>query len=146
MSIRGPLLTVRQGNEGTFVRWLEELGLKEFLQQYPITKLVEWGWLVPQYRYSFPPAEFESESESSVVHFPPLTRVDPLEQLWESDWHIESVDEPLWFLHPFFRPENTAGKMLRNDGKPWHTTRRSKNVKSKMRASRRFSATTRQTS
>ena len=98
---------------------MEELGLKEFLQRYPITKLVEWGWLVPQYRYSFPPAEFESETESSVVHFPPLPRVDPLEQLWESDWYIESIDEPLWFLHPFFRPENTAGKMLRNDGKPW---------------------------
>lgn len=119
MSIRGPLLTVRQGKEGTFVSWLGELGLKEFLQQYPITKLVEWGWLVPQYRYSFPPAEFENESESSVVHFPSLPIVDPLEQLWEPDWCIKSMEEPLWFLHPLFRPENSAGKMLRNDGVPW---------------------------
>lgn len=117
--IRGPLLTVQQGNEGTFVSWLEELGLKEFLRRYPIAKLVEWGWLVPQYRYSFPPEEFENEPESSVVHFPPLPIVDPLEQLWEPDWYFEPVDTPLWFLHPIFRPENTAGKMLQNDGEPW---------------------------
>ena len=119
MSIRGPLLTVQQGKDGTFVRWLEELGLKEFLQRYPLPKLVEWGWLVPQYRYSFPPAEFESDPESSVAHWPPLPRDDPLEQLWESDWYIKTIDEPLWFLHPFFRPEDATGKMLRNDGQPW---------------------------
>jgi len=53
------------------------------------------------------------------VHFPPLPIVDPLEQLWEPDWYFEPVDTPLWFLHPIFRPENTAGKMLRNDGEPW---------------------------
>ena len=113
------MLTVQQGNEGTFVHWLEGLGLKEFLKRYPITKLVEWGWLVPQYRYSFPPAVFESESESSVVYFPPLPRDEPLEQLWDSDWYIKSVEEPLWYLHPFFRPKDIAGNMLRNDGTPW---------------------------
>lgn len=121
MSIRGPLLTVQQGKEGPFVRWLEELGLKEFLRRYPIPKLVEWGWLVPQYRYSFPPAEFENEPESLIAHWPPLPRDDPLEQLWDSDWYIKAIDEPLWFLHPFFHPEDATGKMLRNDGQPWNT-------------------------
>ncbi|CAG9933795.1 hypothetical protein [Candidatus Nitrotoga arctica] len=119
MSIQGPLLTVQQGKDGTFVRWLEELGLKEFLQKHPFPKLVEWGWLVPQYRYSFPPEEFESDPESPVAYWPPLPRDDPLEQLWESDWYIKTIDEPLWFLHPFFRPTDAAGKILRNYGQPW---------------------------
>lgn len=118
MSIRGPLLRVQQGKGGTFICWLEELGLKEFLQRYPFPKLVEWGWLVPQYRYSFPPAKFESDPESPIAHWPPLPRDDPLEQLWESDWNIKTIDEPLWFLHPFFRPTDVAGKMLRNNGQP----------------------------
>lgn len=118
MSIRGPLLTVREGRDGTFVSWLESLGLKDFLRRYPIPKLVEWGWLVPQYRVLFPIAEFE-QSEPLVVHWPPLPRTGLYDQLWASDWYIDTTDEPTWFLHPFFRDGDVSGKLLRNDGKRW---------------------------
>jgi hypothetical protein len=120
MFAQGPLLRVRQGNEGTFVKWLEELGLKDFLNRYPIPKLIEWGWLVPQYRHSFPPEEFESEPEAAA--WQEERRSDPLDRLWDSEWFIYSTDEPLWFLHPFFRPDDPGGLMLRNDGKLWSTT------------------------
>ena len=92
MTIRGPLLTVRQGNEGTFVSWLEDLGLKDFIRRFPIPKLVEWGWLVPQYRYSFPPEEF-TRDEPRVAHFLPHPRETPLEQLRDQDWYF-----PRFFL------------------------------------------------
>lgn len=121
MSEQGPLLTVREGHEGTFVNWLKELGLEDFLKRYPIPKLIEWGWLVPQYRYSFPPEEFEDDPE--FVVWPPVQSNDPLDDLWRPEWAIKSVDEPLWFLHPLFRADNHAGKMLRENGTPWHKIR-----------------------
>ncbi len=119
MFAHGALLRVRAGNEGPFVKWLEELGLKDFLNCYPIPKLVEWGWLVPQYRYSFPLEEFESEPET--ITWGAKQRSSPIERLWDFEWYINSIDEPLWFLHPFFRPDNTSGLMLRNNGQPWST-------------------------
>lgn len=48
MLTENTLLTVRQGEDGTFVNWLEKVGLKNFVNRYTIPKLVEWGWLVPQ--------------------------------------------------------------------------------------------------
>lgn len=119
MFAQGPLLRAREGNEGTFVKWLEELGLKDFLNRYPIPKLVEWGWLVPQYRYSFPPEEFEGETE--MVAWDAERLSSPIDRLWGSEWYINSTDEPLWFLHPFFRPDNPSALMLRNNGQPWST-------------------------
>ncbi len=118
MSIRGPLLTVRQGRDGTFVAWLETLGLKEFLQRYPIATLVEWGWLVPQHRVLFPLSEFE-KPESPEIQWPPPPRSGVYEQLWASDWYIDSTDEPDWFIHPFFRANDAAGMVLRNNGANW---------------------------
>jgi len=120
VAIRGTLLTVQQGKDGTFVSWLESLGLKDFLRRHPIPKLIEWGWLVPQYRVLFPISEFE-QSAPLVIHWPPLPRTGIYDQLWASDWHIDSTDGPTWFLHPFFREDDAAGKLLHNDGKSWES-------------------------
>jgi hypothetical protein len=118
MFAQGPLLTVQQGHEGTFVRWLEELGLKDFLKRYPIPKLVEWGWLVPQYRYCFMREDFECD-ESATNSSSPESRDSALERLWRWEWSINSVDEPLWYLHPLFRPNDASAQMLLGGGKSW---------------------------
>lgn len=112
LSAYPPLLTVQQGKEGTFVSWLETLGLKDFIRRYSLPKLVEWGWLVPQYRIVFPPAYFltwqdfpygSSDRQCFGVE----------ELLWDSTWHIDDDQEPLWFLHPFFHPNDACGNRLR---------------------------------
>ncbi len=53
------LLAAYEDASGPFVKWLVELGLGEFLKQYPLSKLVEWGWVIPQYRVPFPKRFFE---------------------------------------------------------------------------------------
>ena len=117
MSERNPLLTAQQGQEGTFPRWLEELGLKDFLGRYPLRQLIEWGWVVPQYRVIFPNEFFVKWStfpESGSGITPELKSYS---LLWDSTWFINSADEPLWFLHPFFRPGDAVGKILAEHGK-----------------------------
>lgn len=117
MFARGPLLTAQQGQEGSFPSWLEEIGLKDFLRHYPLRQLVEWGWVNPQYRIKFP-QEFFSIWEN----FPEIpAKTAPISTnhslLWDSSWCIDRTDEPLWFLHPFFRPEDEPGRILTEHGK-----------------------------
>jgi hypothetical protein len=117
MFAQGPLLTAQQGQDGTFPSWLEELGLKDFLRQYPLRQLIEWGWINPQYRITFP-QEFFTVWE----HFPEIpARTAPKSSnhslLWDAYWHIDRTDEPLWFLHPFFRPNDEASRILTEQGK-----------------------------
>jgi hypothetical protein len=112
MFAKPPLLTVQQGKEGTFVSWLETLGLKDFISRYSLPKLVEWGWLVPQYRIVFPSDYFLTWQD-----FPygssdrQCFGVEDL--LWDSIWCIDDDQEPLWFLHPFFHPNDACGNRLR---------------------------------
>jgi len=99
-----PLLTVRQGREGSFVSFLEEVGLKEFLDQYPIPSLVEWRWLVPQSRIVFPKAFFDDWKNFPNCG-PEAAPNHPLDAaLWDGQWFIASLEEPLWFVHPLLRP------------------------------------------
>jgi hypothetical protein len=53
------LLTYRNGQRGDFTDWLENLGLKDFIATHSINKLIEWGWITPQYRVIFPTDFFE---------------------------------------------------------------------------------------
>lgn len=118
MPTSNTLLAVRQGNEGTFVKWLEDVGLKDFIKRYPIPKLVEWGWLVPQSRIVFPvdyfrawdsypyPAD-KAEEQKNLESF----KTESV--LWDSSWRIDN-QEPLWFLHPFFRPNNAYSERIEN--------------------------------
>ena len=118
MFARSPLLTLQQGHSGTFFDWLKDLGLEAFIKKYPLRTLSEWGWLVPQFRFVFSEQFFLDWEE-----FPYTTETLKPEHndealLWDSTWFIESEEEPLWFLHPFFHPNDSAGKTLREKGVP----------------------------
>lgn len=115
MSAQPPLLTLRQGSEGPFLRWLEELGLGDFLRRYPPQKLVEWGWLEPQFRYVFPRQYFDNYPTPGRG---PVPDFDTEDLLWDSTWFINSEEDDLWFLHPFFHPNDNAGETLRKNGTP----------------------------
>jgi hypothetical protein len=112
MFSKPPLLTVQQGKAGTFVSWLETLGLKDFICRYSLPKLVEWGWLIPQYRIIFPSDYFLTWQD-----FPYGSSdrqcFDVEGLLWDSTWCIDDDQEPLWFLHPFFHPNDACGNRLR---------------------------------
>lgn len=69
MLTENTLLTVRQGEDGTFVNWLEKIGLKNFINRYTIPKLVEWGWLVPQ---------SNDESEEYYFHWQAYVLIDAI--------------------------------------------------------------------
>ena len=116
MSAYGPLLTAQQGREGTFVKLLEDLGLRDFLQRYPLVQLVEWEWLVPQHRVVFPKEYFKAwqdfPSKGQFVEHGFKSH----SLLWDSTWWIDDDSESLWFLHPFFRPDDEAGQTLLDQG------------------------------
>jgi hypothetical protein len=114
LSTSEPLLNSRDGGKGPFVRWLEDLGLRDFVRRYSISKLIEWKWLVPQHSIRLPDQFFTSWTdypyrcdESHVT----ANNVNHL--LWDSEWFIDKQEEPHWFLHPFCRPDDEAGRVLR---------------------------------
>jgi hypothetical protein len=117
MPAQGPLLTAQQGQDGTFPSWLEDLGLKDFLRQYPLRQLVEWGWINPQYRITFP-QEFFTVWEN-FPEIPAKTAPKSASHSLPRDayWHIDRNDEPLWFLHPFFHPNDEPSRILTEQGK-----------------------------
>ena len=114
-----PLLSFHQDGYGEFAVWLKELGLQDdFLKRYPISQLVEWKWLRPQFRVAFP----ESFFVDGWDRYPELPRdipeiIDAVAEaynpLWDSRWLGDHENEALWFLHPFFRPDNLSGSLLR---------------------------------
>lgn len=109
-----PLLVVTRGTKGSFVHWLEKLGLKQFITEYPLQLLVQWGWLKPQYRVSFPDAVIRKLEDSLGPEVQLNDEEQPYAKLWGSEWWIDDSDEPFWFIHPFLRPGNEAGRLLRN--------------------------------
>ena len=107
------LLVAHEGKSGSFIKWLEELGLSEFLKRYPLAQLVEWGWIVPRYRVTFPQQFFESWPN---YPFGPQEVPENLSQydiLWDYYWSIDDDSEPLWFLDGLFHPGDRAGELLR---------------------------------
>lgn len=118
MMADGPLLTARQGREGPFVKWLEDLGLSEFLRQYPLVQLVDWGWLVPQYRVIFPVEFFEGWQDYPYHLSEHEAHFKEFALLWDSEWRINGDNEPLWFLDSLFQQGNTAGNLLRRGLSP----------------------------
>lgn len=116
MSANGPLLTAQQGREGTFVKWLEDLGLQDLLRRYPLAQLVEWGWVVPQHRVIFPKEYFEAWQDFPYIGQLAEHEFKTHSLLWDCTWWIDDDNEPMWFLHPFFRPDDEAGQMLFGQG------------------------------
>ena len=106
------LLVAHEGKSGSFVRWLEELGLGDFLSQYPLAKLVEWGWVVPQYRVVFPNQFFGCWINYPELPWNPPDELKNYALLWDSDWFIDNESEPLWFLDPVLNPDEDCGRLF----------------------------------
>lgn len=106
------LLVAHEGKSGSFVRWLEELGLGEFLRQYPLAKLVEWGWVVPQYRVVFPNRFFESWSNYPETPWDCPDDLKNYALLWDFSWFIDNDCDPLWFHDPALNTNEDVGKLL----------------------------------
>jgi hypothetical protein len=107
------LLTVYPDGSGPFVSWLESLGLKEFLKTYPLSKLVEWGWVVPQYRVVFPQEVFVQiyGRYGDQVQIPP--ELNDYATLWDYGWHTDDEHAKLWFLDDAFREHEPLGALLK---------------------------------
>lgn len=108
------MLTIREGSDGTFVDLLHELGLKEFLQIYPVAKLIEWRWLVPFRRLIFPKAYLDLWEPYIEGVTPKPLQYGEYELLWYPSWTIKNENEPLWFLHPFFRLGEKSEQLLQS--------------------------------
>jgi len=113
-------LSIQPNQKGSFVSWLEELGLKDLISRYSLPKLIEWGWLVPQYRVVFPAEYFEELTLENIFDTVEnhSTNNDPHDRLlgYGESWCIENTEDPHWFLHPFCRPESVYKKILSQMG------------------------------
>lgn len=109
-----PLMMAYGDGRGDFVDWLKKLGVSDiFLRTYPLSKLVEWGWLRPQYRVVFPEIYFSDGSrKADELLREEASKNLALSELWESQWFCDSEKDPMWFIHPFFNAESTAGQLL----------------------------------
>ena len=114
------LLSVHDDGGGDFSAWLKKLGLQDgFLESYPISKLVEWKWLVPQFRVVFPEAFFVGDVPpySQIPEDKPVASdavANAYSLLDQPKWFGDHETEAHWFLHPFFRPGNPSGSLLRD--------------------------------
>ena len=105
------LMEVCDNGKGSFVDRLKELGLgDDVFRDYPITLLVDWGWLKPQFRIVFPKQLFDAPEQQRYAWPPKYPQAENLfEQVWLKEWRFETEQEnPLWFVHPVFRPGNAA--------------------------------------
>lgn len=109
------LLAAHEGKFGPFVSWLERLGLKKFLEKYPLRQLVEWGWVVPQYRIIFPKHFFDNWEyyPSSYIEIP--TELENYAVLWDYLWKPDDESVPLWYLDPISRPDKEISQLLRKN-------------------------------
>jgi hypothetical protein len=109
------LLSIQPNQKGPFVSWLEELGLKDLISRYSLPKLLEWGWLIPQYQVVFPAEYFKKPISENILeavdHSNHNSVHDRLLGYGES-WLIENTKEPFWFLHPFCRPDSVYSNLL----------------------------------
>ena len=110
-----PLMMACGDGRGDFVDWLKKLGLSDsFLRTYPVSKLVEWGWLRPQSRVIFPAPYFPDGSWEAEERWRDAAKQDStLSELWDSQYFCDGEDDPMWFIHPFFTPPSKAGQLLK---------------------------------
>lgn len=103
--------------DGDFKGWLKKLGISDtFTRTYPLVRLAQWGWLKPQYRLVFPAAYFvDDTTEAEVMPTTAPIKNSPFDELVANQWPRDGEDEPMWFIHPFFRPQTDVGRMLRQN-------------------------------
>lgn len=109
-----PLLMAMGDGSGDFVRWLKKVGIDDnFLRVYPLSRLVEWGWLRPQYRIVFPEVYFSDGSIEAQMLSREAVKNDPtVSELWDITCFNVGEEDPMWFIHPFFTPQSKAGQLL----------------------------------
>lgn len=107
------LLTAYPDGTGGFVKWLESLGLKEFLNIYPLSTLIEWGWVVPQYRVIFPNEIFGRLIDRYRDQSPLPAGMTEYVTLWDYSWAIDPEDTQLWFLDDAFRSHDPLGALMK---------------------------------
>lgn len=107
------LLTAYPDGTGGFVEWLESLGLKEFLNIYPLSTLIEWGWVVPQYRVIFPNEIFGRLIDRYRDQSRIPTGMTEYATLWDYSWAIDPEDTQLWFLDDAFRGHDPLGALMK---------------------------------
>lgn len=107
------LLNAYPDGTGPFIKWLESLGLKEFLKSYPLSQLIDWGWLVPQYRVVFPPDLFKLlfEHRGERIEIPPDLK--EYATFWEYTWITAPEHDKLWFFDDAFRDNTPLNTLLR---------------------------------
>lgn len=108
------MLTYNRDDSGTMIAWLEKLGLKNFLKSYPLHQLIQWGWLRPQHRISFPIKFFEQWEDYPYLPWEHTTDLDSYAVLWDYSWIPDEPDEHLWFLDPAFRPNEGLAQILKS--------------------------------
>lgn len=109
------LLAAHEGKSGPFIMWLEKLGLADFLKRYPLKQLIEWGWIIPQYRIIFPKQFFDSWEyyPGSYIEIP--TELENYAVLWDYFWKLDDESMPLWYLDPISHPDEETNQLLRNN-------------------------------
>lgn len=106
------LLPAHEGTDGPFVVWLKQLGLDDFLRNYPLPTLVHWGWIAPQYRVVFPQRFFEEWANFPYGSAEQPADLDGYVAAWGYDWCVDQ-DEDLWFLDPMYRSNNAIEVFMR---------------------------------
>ena len=109
------LLAAHEGKSGPFVLWLEKLGLGEFLKKHPLRQLVEWGWIVPQYRIIFPKQFFDNYKHYPYIYGETPTELKNYDVLWDHFWKLDDESTPLWYLDPISHPDEETNQLLRNN-------------------------------
>lgn len=106
------LLSADSKGSGSFVHWLESLGLEDFLRDYPLPKLIEWGWVVPQYRVVFPKEVFLCLLMSPYEDVQISPELSDYATLWEYSWKVDSDEKKSWFLDGAFREHEPLGALM----------------------------------
>jgi len=112
------LLKFNPSIQGGFEPWLEKLGLKDFLKDYPVTQLVEWGWLRPVCRVVFPNRFFDQWEDYPFGPNNLSPDLSDYAALWDYYWDPDDPIENLWFLDPIFRTDESLAKLLKSFDKP----------------------------
>lgn len=113
MFTNSTILAAHEGKTGPFIEWLKKLGLNDFLKRYPLVQLVEWGWIIPQYRVIFPKQFFESWKNYPCIPYHSPDDFKQYAMLWGYAWSLDEKNKPYWFLDDLFRPGDKTGEFLR---------------------------------
>ncbi len=115
MFAQPPLLTLKEGVDGPFRNWLNDLGLSPFIEKYGLRNIIAWGWLQPQCRVVYPHEFFLSWVDYPNTGAACAPEYEQYSIAWDSTWFIDETASAHWFLHPLFHPGDDTGALLFDD-------------------------------